>query len=113
MVTVAGVKDMAGNSVVAQTKHFTTGALPAVLAPFVEPEAPFNGQTGVPLNAVVNVELDVPLDTGTVNGSTFAARAETVGFVCIAGRYALSPDRRTVTFVPVAPLAPRPTLRVF
>src|SRR5947209_8783283 len=113
MVTVAGVKDMAGNSVVAQTKHFTTGALPAVLAPFVVAEAPFNGQTGVPLNAVVNVELDVPMDTGTVNGSTFAVRDETGGFVFISGTYAVSADSRTVTFVPVAPLAAGHTFRVF
>jgi hypothetical protein len=73
-VTVAGVQDLAGNVVVGQVTHFTTGALPAVVAPFVVAEAPFSGQTGIPLNAVVNVELNVPLNVGTVNGSTLRCR---------------------------------------
>src|SRR5947209_12344678 len=53
------------------------------------------------------------MDTGTVNGSTFAVRDETGGFVFISGTYAVSADSRTVTFVPVAPLAAGHTFRVF
>ena len=104
-VTVAGVQDLAGNVVVGQVTHFTTGALPAVVAPFVVAEAPFSGQTGIPLNAVVNVELNVPVDVGTVNGSTFAVRDDTAGSVFISGTYGVSADSRTVTFVPTTPLA--------
>src|SRR5579864_7854457 len=104
-LTVAGVQDLAGNAVVAQTTHFTTGTGPDVTAPSVVSEAPFSGQGGVPLNAVVNVELSEPIDFGTVNGQTFAVRDNTAGGVFIGGTYATSADNRTLTFVPAAALA--------
>src|SRR5215468_1479091 len=104
-VTVAGVKDLAGNVVASQTTHFTTGSGPDVAGPFVISEAPFSGQTGVPLNAVVNIELSEPMDFGTVNGSTFGVRDNTAGGVFIGGSYQTSADNRTMTFIPTAPLA--------
>ena len=68
-VTVAGVQDLAGNTVVAQTTHFTTGTGPDVAAPFAVAQAPVSGQSGVPLNAVVSVQMNKPIDFGSVNGN--------------------------------------------
>jgi hypothetical protein len=112
-VTVGGVQDLAGNAVAPQTTHFTTGTGPDVTAPTVISEAPFSQQTGVPLNAVVNVEFSEPIDFGTVNGSTFAVRDNTGGSVFIGGTYGVSGDNRMITFVPTASLAAGHNYTVF
>src|SRR5205807_4845276 len=61
-VTVNGVEDVAGNAVVAQTTRFTTGTGPDVVAPFLVSKAPFNGQGGVPLNAVITIGMSKAID---------------------------------------------------
>jgi hypothetical protein len=66
----------------------------------------------VPLNAVVSVETNQPLDVGSLNGLTFFVRDTTVG-VNIGGSYTWSADNRTVGFVPSAPLAAGHNYQVF
>gem|GEM_PF-1427618 len=103
-VTVSGVQDLAGNVVVGQTTHFTTGTGPDVAAPIVVSELPFNAETGVPLNAVISIGFNKAVDFGSVNGNTLALQDNNTGQF-LGGTYTASADNRTVTMAPSAPLA--------
>ena len=107
-LTVSGITDVAGNSVANQTTTFTTGTGPDVTLPTVIWTNPNTGQyqqsLNVPLNAIVQVEANAPIDPGTVNSSTFLVYDTTNG-QNPPGTYSTSADGLTATFVPSAPLA--------
>jgi len=103
-LTISGVTDVAGNAVAPQTTTFTTGAGPDVVAPAVVSETPFSGATGVPLNAVITLQTNEPIDPGTVNKNTFLIDDNTTG-QGVAGSYSVSTDGQTISFLPNAPLA--------
>jgi large repetitive protein len=102
-VKVEGVEDLAGNQVAAQTTQFTTGSKPDVNVPNVVRTNPFNGATDVPVNTVVTLEADKPVDPLTVNAQTFAVFDNTTS-QAVDGTYSLSMDGRTISFVPNQPL---------
>src|SRR5205807_2064079 len=101
-VAVAGVEDLAGNAVVAKTAHFTTGTGPQLAAPAVIAQNPVSGATGVPVNVAISVQVNEPVDPGTVTNSTFVVNDNSVGPV--AGSVSVSADGQTINFVPNAPL---------
>ena len=103
-ITISGVTDVAGNAVVPQTTTFTTGAGPDLSAPAAVSENPYGGEMGVPLNAVVQLQVNEPVDPGSVNGNTLEVQDQTTGQQ-VAGSYSVSADGRTVSFVPGAALA--------
>jgi large repetitive protein len=103
-LTISGVTDVAGNAVAPQTTTFTTGAGPDLTAPAVVSENPYGGESGVPLNAVVELQANEPVDPGSVNGNTLEVQDQTTGQQ-VAGSYSVSADGRTVSFVPGAALA--------
>ena len=70
-LTVAGVKDLAGNAVAAQTTHFMTGTAPAVATPVVVNTNPSVGATNVPVNVAIALQTNAAIDATTVNSSTF------------------------------------------
>ena len=100
-LTVDGVEDPAGNRVVSQTTEFTTSSEPDTRSPQATRFDPFNAATNVPVNTVVEVEFNEPLDPTSVNASTvklFAGGS-------VPGTVSLSLDYRTIIFVSNAPLA--------
>jgi large repetitive protein len=63
-LTISGVTDLAGNALVPQTTHFTTGIGPTLASPAITSTNPFDQATNVALNAQVQVHVDHPLDPG-------------------------------------------------
>jgi len=104
MLTIDGVEDLAGNAVVAHTTQFTTGAGPDVSSPQVLRSNPFNGATDVPVNTVISIELNEPVDPLTVNNNSFIVSDNFTG-ASLQGTYNISADGRTVSFLPNTPLA--------
>jgi len=110
-LTISGVTDVAGNAVATQTTQFTTGTGPDVVTPAVVADSPYNGQSNVPLNAIIQVQVNDPIDPGTVTSSSFTVGDSTTSQT-VAGSYSVSADGQTVTFVPNAPLAANHTISV-
>ena len=60
-LTVAGVKDPAGNIVPTSTTHFTTGTGPDTIAALVVSTNPPASATNVPLNVAISLQTNVPI----------------------------------------------------
>ncbi len=103
-LTISGITDVAGNPVTAQTINFTTGTGPDVVAPLLVSSSPFQAGVNVPLNAVVTLQVNEPVDAGSVNGSTFLISADATG-QSVTGTYSVSTDGQTIMFLPSVPLA--------
>ena len=98
-ITIAGVTDGVGNAVTAHTTTFRTGSGPDLAAPAVVGENPFSSETNVPVNAMVQLQMNETVDPGTVNTNTLLVQDGTTGEE-VAGSYSVSADGRTVSFVP-------------
>jgi hypothetical protein len=104
-VTVSGVSDLAGNPVVPSVTHFTTGVGPDVAAPVAIAVTPVNGFTNVGTNAAISVQLNEPMDFGSVNGNSFAVRDNVTGVFIGGQSYTISADGTLINFVAPGPLA--------
>jgi RHS repeat-associated protein len=107
-LTISGITDVAGNPVTPQTTQFTTGTGPDVVAPLVVWTSPlettsYQSPTNVPLNAIVQLETNEPVDPGTVNSNTFIV-SDMSTEQNLTGTYSVSADGLTITFIPGAPL---------
>jgi RHS repeat-associated protein len=103
-LTISGITDVAGNPVTAQTVNFTTETGPDVVAPLLVSSSPFQAGVNVPLNAVGTLQVNEPVDAGSVNGSTFIISEDATG-QSVTGTYSVSTDGQTIMFLPSAPLA--------
>ena len=65
---------------------------------------PVSSDTNVPVNVVVSLEVDEPLDPGTVNSNSFILRDNATS-QDVAGSRSVSADGRTISFVPDTALA--------
>lgn len=106
-LTISGITDGAGNPVAPQTTQFTTGFGPDVTAPLLASANPHETNvnqppTNVPLNTVVQLQVNEPVDPGTVNSNTFQILQ---GGHSVPGTYSVSADGQTITFVPSSSLA--------
>lgn len=110
-LTISGVTDVAGNAVATQTTQFTTGTGPDVVTPAVVSDSPFNSESNVPLNTIIQVRVNDPIDPGTVTSSSFTVNDSTAGQT-VAGTYSISADGLTATFVPNALLTANHTISV-
>ncbi|MCA1614546.1 MAG: Ig-like domain-containing protein [Acidobacteria bacterium] len=103
-VKIEGVEDLAGNPVVVKTIQFTTGTDADIEGPHVMRATPFNGATDVPVNTVITLETDEPVDPLTVDRNSFNVR-DNITFDTVPGTFSVSPDGRTISYVPDQPLA--------
>jgi YD repeat-containing protein len=110
-LTISGVTDVAGNAVPTQTTQFTTGTGPDVVTPTVVVDNPFNGESNVPLNTIIQIQANDPIDPGTVTSSSFVVTDNTASQT-VAGSYSVSADGLTITFSPNAALAANHTISV-
>jgi len=92
------VKDKAGNAL--QTDYVWTFKTDVV--PVVTLTDPFSDATNVPLNKVISVTFNVPMNLLTLNATTFTVRQ---GAIEILGRISPNSAGTTFTFTPVVPLA--------
>jgi YD repeat-containing protein len=100
---VNGVVDLEGQNLAQDGRNltcFTTGAGPQTATPTVVAVSPQNGATGVPVNAVVQVAVSVPVSVVSVgaNGITLTANG-----VAVPGT--VSASGNVVTFTPTSALA--------
>lgn len=102
-LAITGITDVSGNPVAAQTTQFITGAGPDLQRPLAMSTNPSANAVDVPLNAVMVVQINEPVDPGTVN--TNSVTLSTAGNV-VPGTVSLSSDGQTITFLPSAPLTP-------
>ncbi|WDE10118.1 Ig-like domain-containing protein [Thalassomonas haliotis] len=98
-LTVSGVEDLAGNSVTSQTTSFTTGVQPDTVSPVFVRNTPVSGSVDVPVNAVIEMEVNEPLDP-TIFAHIGAVIRENTGFTNLPFSQSLSSDARTMMFVP-------------
>ncbi len=104
LLTIAGVKDPAGNLVATVTNSFTTGSTFDLGAPTAVTYAPANNST-VGTNVAPKIVFNKPLNPITVSNSTFRMfLADTGQFVPLT--LSLSSNGMQVTLVPVSPLLP-------
>ena len=95
--------DYAGNQANGFCDGFTTGAGPASTAPYVVAQTPPPGATGVPQNAAIAFQWNVPLDPTALN-------LPAVQFSpALPGSWSLSANGLTLTFTPSAALAANTT----
>jgi hypothetical protein len=100
-VSVSGVQDEAGNLLIPFTSSFTTGA-GAVLTGHVIGATPLLYATGVPLNAIITIATDDPVDPSTVNANGFPVTEAATG-LAIPGSYSISANGKVVSFAPAVP----------
>ena len=96
----AGVKDLAGNALVASYAWtFTTGAVPDTTPPAVLSASPAGGATDVASSASISATFNEPMAASTLTAATFTVAA---GGQAIAGSVAYAGN--TATFQPAAAL---------
>ena len=102
-VTVTtGVKDLAGNTLLAQdTWTFTT--VTDATAPTVLSTTPANNATGIATNSTINVVFSEDMDATTITGTTFTVKT-TVGATPVAGSVSYNVATRTAIFNPTGNL---------
>jgi len=100
-VKVEGVTDRTGNSVVLKTTSFTTSAEPDLQRPRVLRVSPSGD--GEPVNSVIVVEFDEPIDPASINAETFILYDNTTGQP-VAGTRSVEASNRRAFFAPSANL---------
>ncbi|MBZ5508478.1 MAG: Ig-like domain-containing protein [Acidobacteriia bacterium] len=106
-------QDLDGVALNTYQASFRTAADAATVATGIVNSAPVNGTTGVPLNAVISVQMSRAVNITTVNGSSFAVRDNTTNVFIGGQTYAQSADGTTVTFVPPGALTANRNYTVF
>src|SRR5579863_9738866 len=105
----AGIKDNAGNSLTAAGPyHFTTGYANETVPPHFTSSSPGNGQTGIPVNALIDLEFSEPLDIATVVPNI----SVTLGGDPVPVLMALSSGDQHVTITPASGLQANATYSV-
>jgi hypothetical protein len=98
-----GVKDLAGNALVANyVWTFTTGAAPDTTPPFVTLTNPVNNATGVALNQAVSATFSEAMDPLTITTATYTLVPS--GGVAVAATVAYNPITFIATLTPTANL---------
>jgi hypothetical protein len=110
-MTIAGVKDPAGNSVATYTNSFTTGATYDIAAATVVTIDPPNNAT-VGTNTVAKIVFNKPLNPITVNNSSFVMNLNDTG-QWIPLTVTQSANGLQVTLTPQVPLLPNTGYRYY
>lgn len=108
-VRVDLVRDGAGNAVVPFEWSFTTGPRSDVQRPRAIDAAPRTADA--PRSSIITVIFDEPMSALTINESSFTLTNSILG-TSVVGTRSVSPDGRSATFVPDAPLAAGNTFRI-
>ncbi|HEX4133697.1 MAG TPA: Ig-like domain-containing protein [Bryobacteraceae bacterium] len=93
------LRDQSGHSISPGGDTFTTGTAVDLTAPVVTQVSPPNTETGVPVNAPVEILLSKQIDPTTVSSASLTLSP------AVAGAVALSANGLTMTFTPGAVLA--------
>ncbi|MEM7261619.1 MAG: Ig-like domain-containing protein, partial [Planctomycetota bacterium] len=103
-IDIDGVTDRAGNAIVGYTTRFETGPGPDTIRPFSVGSSPASSAVGVSTLPVCTVRLSEQIDPPSLTVDSFTLRDNKVGRF-LSGTRSVSPDGRTLTFIPDAPLS--------
>jgi RHS repeat-associated protein len=109
VAATAQITDVAGIGLVNPgTSTFTTGSASDTTQPAISTVTPSTSATGVPVNAIVQVEFTKPINPLTVTPGAFLLYAASTAYTntFVAGTITVSADGMTATFTPSSPLAP-------
>jgi hypothetical protein len=96
---VGGVKDLAGNVMLADYVYSWTTALTLdTTAPLVTTVTPANGAINVPVSSTINATFSEAMDPLTVNTASFTVQG-------VTGLVSISPDNTIATFTPTNALS--------
>jgi hypothetical protein len=102
--SLAALQDYAGNPLsVPNSTTFSTGNGPDFTSPQPVSGTPFSGATSVPVNAVIRMRFNEPIDPASVNPATTYLATAQGGNVAVTTT--LETDGRTITYVPAQALA--------
>ena len=104
-LTLDPLGDAAGNAVSLTTSRFTTGTAADTSAPYIATTNVLYNQSAVPVNSVFVLVFNEPMDVPTVLAQAGSLLYDSGFNVYVAGTFTASPDGRTFTFAPTAPLA--------
>jgi methionine-rich copper-binding protein CopC len=102
-LTITGVEDVAGHVVATSASTFTTGNAPDLTPPTLVATSINYGDPSVPVNSIFQWTYNEAIDVSTILGQTNVLYDYTVGYVA-GGTLSVSPDARTVTYVPPSTL---------
>ena len=105
-ITVTGVTDLSGIQTISPpvVTNFTTGSTADFLTPQVASVIPLNGAVAVPVNTMVQVQFNKPINPLTVTSSSFTVSSPSG--TAIAGTILVSPQGTSATFMPSSALLP-------
>jgi RHS repeat-associated protein len=99
VVTTSQIMDVGGLALANPgTFSVTTGTVTATTTPSVTSVSPTNSQTEVPINGIVQLKFNKPIDPWTVTSATFQVMYGMNSV--LAGTVSVSTDGQTVTFTP-------------
>jgi len=102
-IKVSGVKDEAGNVLAEDfVSTFTTGNCVDLDRPTVIDISPINGATNIPVNSLVTVILNEPIDPTTVTEETMYVYDQSSG-QRIGGTLQVADNKSAITFTPNVP----------
>jgi hypothetical protein len=84
--------------------NFTTGQSLTTVSPVVSIVSPSRGTAGVPLNASIGLQFNVPIDSNTVTATSVTLTGG--GQTLVPASIAFSNENQTVEITPLAPLPP-------
>ena len=103
-ISIAGVQDFAGNTIVGTVTHtFTTGPSIDLAVPTVTATDPTNGERGVGTNTTIKVYFSKIINPLSINATTFYLANYNTGKL-IATTTTIAADRKSATLTPTAPL---------
>lgn len=106
IAATAQITDVAANPLSNPgTFTFVTGATGDNTTPFVTSLSPDGGASGVPTNAVIQLQFSKPVDPLTVRTADFQVFPRASG-IPVSGTVSVSTDGLTATFTPTPPLDP-------
>jgi RHS repeat-associated protein len=113
-VTVSGVTDEAGNTLVPFTSSFTTGTSGTAntTQPAVVSMNPANGASSVSVNSTIVLTFNEAIDFTTANAANVQISANGFGGQ-LAGSFSIDSTGTVLTFTPVSPLPGNTTITVY
>ncbi len=103
-LAVNGVTSQAGVSAATKTTNFTTAAQPDFTTPVVIYSSVMNGQTNVPVNAVLSMQFSKAMDIGSLDPTKVYVMGGVVPTAIAPTTVSWSSDQTTVSLVPTSPL---------
>jgi len=112
-ISVSGVEDPSGNTVMPFTSSFTTQTGLYLNPANVTSASPPDGAPNIPLNTVITLLTDDAIDPTTLNVNSLALYDNTAGGNALLGTYSVSANGKVITFAPGAPLVAAHSYRFY